>query len=123
MATLHWTNGSPAQIAQRLTSVAAQVPALAYDIATDEASRGESEMKDRAPWQDRTTNARGGLFGRAEATGDGARIHLGGTVDYQPYLETGTKRMKPYPIIRPVADEIEVEAVEQLGKAIMELFR
>jgi HK97 gp10 family phage protein len=120
---LHWTQGSPSQIAQRLASIADQVPPLAMEIATDEASRAESEMKERAPWTDRTSQARGGLFGKAEQTGDGARIHIGGTMEYQPFLELGTRRMKPYPIIKPVHDETKVEATEQLGKAIMELFR
>ena len=120
---LHWTNGSPAEIARRLASVADQAPNVVHEVAQSEASRAETEMTDRAPWRDRTGHARGGLFGKAEATEGGARITLGGTMEYQPYLETGTKHTKAYPIIRPIQRETRVTAGEQFGKAVMELFR
>jgi hypothetical protein len=120
---LHWTDGSPAQIAQRLQALVAQAPNVIHDVAVDEASRAESEMKERAGWTDRTTHARGGLFGKAEKTAAGSTIYLGGTMEYQPFLELGTKTSKPYPIIVPVADETKVTATEQVGKAIMDLLR
>lgn len=117
-----WTNGGPAAMATRLAALVDQVQPMIEEIATDEASRGQTAMQDRASWVDRTGQARGGLFGDAEPTAGGAVIRLGGTVDYQPYLETGTRYMRAYPIIRPVADEIEVEAIEQVSRALRELF-
>ena len=120
---LHWTDGSPAQIAARLQALVDQAPNVVHEVAQSEASRGETEMKDRAPWADQTANARGGLFGKAEKTANGATIYLGGTAEYQPPLELGTRRMRPRPIIRIVADETAVTAVEQAGLAVMELFQ
>ena len=120
---LHWTDGSPAQIAARLQALVDQAPNVVHEVAQSEASRGETEMKDRAPWADQTANARGGLFGKAEKTANGAKIYLGGTAEYQPFLELGTRRMRPRPIIRIVADETAVTAVEQAGLGIMELFQ
>lgn len=120
---LHWTQGSPAQLASRLRAIADQIPPLAFDIATDEASRAEGEMKERAEWTDRTNQARSSLFGEAEQTANGARITLGGTAEHNVYLELGTRYMTARPIIRPVLDETEVHAVDQLSQAVMEIFR
>jgi hypothetical protein len=120
---LHWTQGHPSDIANRLRAIAHQLPPLAFDVATDEASRAESEMKERAEWTDRTTQARGGLFGKAEQTAAGARITLGGTAEHNIYLEVGTRYMAARPIIRPVLDKTEISAVEQLSSAVMEMFR
>lgn len=107
-----WKDGRPADIAVWLEEVIRQVPDAIEEVAIDEASRGESEMKERAPWKDRSGNARNGLFGRAEREGDDTVIYLGGTMEYQPWLELGTERMRPYPIIFPVAKEVSVSYQE-----------
>lgn len=122
MAGLRWANGSPAQIAARIQELASQAPEMVHAIAIDEASRGESRMKDDAPWTDRTGQARGGLYGQAERYEGGSRIHLGGTAAYQPFLELGTRYMRPYPVIVPTADAIHVEATKQVAAAMVELF-
>lgn len=62
-------------------------------------------MKANASWTDRTSNARQGLFGEAEGT----TITLGGTEDYQGFLEKGTSKMAPYPIIMPTAETTAAE--------------
>ncbi len=121
MAGLHWTQGSPSQIAARLARIADAAQGVTNAVATDEASRGESRMKESAPWTDRTGEARSGLFGEAEPYGGGAFIHLGGTAPHQPFLELGTRYMAPRSIIVPTADETHIQATNQLSRALMEL--
>lgn len=65
------------------------------------ASKGERFMKHNAPWTDRTTNARNGLFGVFKREGFIFRIIFGHSVDYGIYLEDGTRNMRARPIIRP----------------------
>jgi hypothetical protein len=66
----------------------------------------ERHMKHNAPWTDRTTNARNGLFATAQRSGKNIAsstfaIVLGHTVDYGVYLEEGTENMAARPIIMP----------------------
>lgn len=56
-------------------------------LAQNWAGKLEGEMKEKAPWTDRTGNARGGLFGTAGLRGQEVTIRLGHTVDYGKYLE------------------------------------
>jgi len=93
------SRGIGQQIARR---TAAMEPAL-NALAGSHAARGESRMKANAPWNDQTGHARGSLYGRA----DGVNIELGTTnAEYGGFLETGTSRMAPRPIILPTANEI-----------------
>lgn len=80
------------------------------------AARGESAMKKGAPWKDQTTNARQGLYGVCESNGDGITIELGGTMDYQQYLELGTSLMEPREIIWPTAETTARELAEDAIK-------
>lgn len=89
------------------------------------AGRGERHMKHNAPWRDRTTNARNGLFGKYQRE---ARtlfsITFGHTVDYGIYLEKGTEnedgseRNKPYPIIVPTVDYIAKQLKHSFTKLL-----
>ncbi len=118
---VNWIKGSPAEIAANLARIADAAQGVTNAVATDEASRGESRMKESAPWTDRTGEARGSLFGEAEPYDGGAFIHLGGTAPHIPFLELGTAHMAPRSVIVPVADEIHVSATQQLGRGMMEL--
>lgn len=51
------------------------------------APRAEAYLKRTAPWTDRTTNARSGLFARPDVRGLSSRIILGHGVDYGIWLE------------------------------------
>src|SRR5690348_580173 len=51
------------------------------------AAYAETKMKQRAPWTDRTTNARNGLFCDAEFTGGQVVVVFGHSVTYGKYLE------------------------------------
>ena len=67
--------------------------------------RVEAHMKHNAPWTDRTTNARNGLFAKAfKEGGKHFFIVLGHRVDYGIFLEEGTENMAARPIVRPTMD-------------------
>lgn len=75
----------------------------------------ERWMKHNAPWKDRTTNARNGLF--AKGIKVKKRVYaliLAHSVTYGIYLERGTRFMKKRPIIIP--------ALHLYGPKVMETF-
>ena len=55
--------------------------------------------KQHAPWTDRTSNARNGLYATAERGGDSFRIVLGHGVPYGIWLEV--KNSGQYAVIKP----------------------
>lgn len=81
--------------------------------------RCEAHMKQKAPWKDRTANARNGLFAKAAKLGKGLyAIILAHSVTYGIYLELGHDHsvalkgggtsewsVKPYPIIIPTLND------------------
>lgn len=91
--------------------------------------RAEAHMKQKAPWKDRTTNARNGLFARAVKLGEGLyAIILAHSVTYGIFLELGHHHqvalkgggtsewtVKPYPIIIPT--------LELYGPKVMRFFK
>lgn len=70
-------------------------------LAANWAARMEAHMKTKAPWQDRTGNARAGLFAKPGTDGDDIVIILGHSVDYGVYLELAHGRK--YAILEPTA--------------------
>ena len=79
----------------------------------------ETWMKHNAPWRDRTTNARNGLFANARKLGKYVfGIVLGHIVDYGIYLEEGTRNMRPYPIVRPAIEEFAPKVIATLTKIL-----
>ncbi|HEY8414649.1 MAG TPA: hypothetical protein VIK99_02640 [Thermaerobacter sp.] len=56
-------------------------------LAKNWAGRMESYMKQKAPWKDRTGNARNGLWGAAAFDGSNVYIRIGHTVRYGVFLE------------------------------------
>lgn len=64
----------------------------------------ENFMKNNAPWQDQTGNARNGLTARAYREGDEVGIVLSHSVFYGIYLET--RFSGRYAIIQPTIDEM-----------------
>lgn len=91
-----------------LESLADNVRGLKELIAKGMDNRGnywsvelEGEAKQTAPWTDQTGNARKGLTGRYEVQGNSLTIYLFHTVEYGPFLEMGTGKMRPFPVILP----------------------
>lgn len=121
MASVRWTQ-SPRGIAQAISLRSAAVQEGVGALAHSHAARGEATMKSGAPWNDRTGNARQGLFGQAETSVTGATIQLGGTVEYQGFLELGTSRMSPRPIIVPTAETVAVEFTKDAIELVRKVF-
>ena len=99
--TLVWIR-PPSAIAATLAQRTAAMEGALQANAASHASRGESAMKGGAPWNDQTGYARASLFGRNEGTD----VVLGtSNGEYGPYLELGTSKMAPRPIIVPTAQQ------------------
>lgn len=79
----------------------------------------ERWMKHNAPWNDRTTNARNGLFAVARRVSQTLfSIIVGHTVDYGVYLEEGTENMRARPIIRPAIAMFSPKVIATLVKIL-----
>lgn len=86
--------------------------------------RVETHMKTRAPWRDRTTNARNGLFAVASklnAKGTRVGIILAHSVFYGIYLEA--KNEGKYAIILPTIDIYAPKVMATLTKIMDRLDR
>jgi HK97 gp10 family phage protein len=85
-------------------------------------SRIEAHMKHKAPWKDRTTNARNGLF--AVATKFSGRVFgiiLAHSVTYGIYLERGTRYMRARPIIIPTLETYAPKVIKTFHKILNKL--
>ena len=74
-------------------------------LAQDWAGTLEARAKKNAPWKDRTSNARNGLFGEAEISGfwrDEVLIKLAHSVEYGVFLELANDGK--YAILKPTLD-------------------
>lgn len=82
--------------------------------------RAETWMKHNAPWNDRTTNARNGLFTNFSHAIRGAlfTMVLAHSVDYGIYLELGTENMKARPVILPAVNLFSGKIQKSLVKLI-----
>lgn len=90
-----------------------------YGVTTYWDGRCEAYMKKNAPWKDRTTNARNGLFARAAKLSKTTfAIILGHSVTYGIYLELGTRHMDAKPIIVPTMEEFGPKVVKTLSKIL-----
>jgi hypothetical protein len=112
----------PTRIANEITRRSRQVMPALTAVAQSHAARAEAAMKSGAPWNDQTGQARQGLFGTVTVEGDSLTIHLGGTVIYQVYLELGTSKMAPRPIIVPVAAQTQAAFIRDATAVVRGLF-
>lgn len=76
----------------------------------------EARMKERAPWTDRTGNARNGLAARSRVGDDEFSLILFHQVPYGIYLET--KNGGKYAVIMPVARDIGKDMMKTINKML-----
>lgn len=81
--------------------------------------RVEAHMKQKAPWKDRTANARNGLSATAVKLSAGVyAILLVHAVTYGIFLELGTRYMKARPIIVPTLQLYGPKVIKTLVKIL-----
>jgi HK97 gp10 family phage protein len=115
---IEWVITPSAGIGSKIARATSQMRPAINALAQSHAARGEATMKAGAPWNDQTGHARGSLYGRAEGT----NVELGTTnAEYGIYLELGTSRMAPRPIIEPTAREAAPEYFEDAADLVARL--
>lgn len=87
------------QVFRNLDAWDRRMRAATFALAQNWAGKLEREMKEKAPWTDRTGNARAGLYGTAALEGQEVVIRLGHTVSYGVYLELAHDGR--YAIVKP----------------------
>lgn len=85
------------------------------------ATRAVAYARANAPWQDRTSNARNGLFARAERDNHVHRIIVGHSVPYGLWLEV--RWSGRYQILRPTIDHEGPELMQTVTQLFSQLFR
>lgn len=77
-----------------------------------------ASARENAPWEDKTTHARDGLFGDARNVKDGLRVRISHSMEYGVYLELCNQGR--YAILEPTvnkfADDFFREAEEVLRR-------
>jgi hypothetical protein len=96
-----WTIPPSAQLIPNLTSYERQVMEGVWMIGDLFGAKMAGEAKAGAPWNDQTGAARQGLRGDVAKAATSVIIYLIHSVHYGVYLEMGTSKMAPRPIILP----------------------
>jgi hypothetical protein len=104
-----WTKPPSAELIPGLEQYQGKVYAAVHAVADYMAQKMQGEMHQKAPWEDRTGNARSGLFSvvdppTLDAATDLVTIYLshGQTIEYAVYLELAMG--KKYAIIMPTIE-------------------
>jgi HK97 gp10 family phage protein len=92
---------------------------LASAATLSQGLKGEmvADMQQNAPWNDRTGNARAGLGGDVQVSRSEIVFTLFHSVYYGIYLEEGTRKMAPRPIIRPTMQAAGPKIMRLLAEA------
>lgn len=105
MATsFRWDIPVDAQLIPGLTSYEARIRTGLMALADLFAAQMQAQAQSGAPWQDRSGAARQGLRGFAVKEATRIIVYLVHSVQYGVYLELGTSRMSPRPIVLPVLE-------------------
>jgi hypothetical protein len=100
-----WQIAPDQQLIPNLKSYGDKVWAAIGQLADVFVARMEAAAKQNAPWTDRTGAARAGLRGFTVKAATSVVLYLVGSVSYQVFLELGTRRMAPRPIIMPTLEQ------------------
>jgi len=111
----------PAGMALALDKYGDRVPVAVQAVAQFIATKMQNEARKEAKWQDRTGNARSGLFAvtRREAAGKVVALYLshGHTVYYGIFLEMGLAGR--YAVIQPTIEKY----LPEIKKMLDDIFR
>ena len=100
-ATVVWQTPPDAQLIPNLDALDDRIKQGLGMLANLFAAKMQGEAQANAPWNDVTTAARSGLKGFPLIAAAEVIIYLFHSVHYGPYLELGTSKMAPRPIILP----------------------
>ncbi len=122
MATEFEFSFSPEFLQLGIKKMDAKLNRAAFGVCKYWDSRIESHMKHKAPWKDRTTNARNGLFANAVKVSKRTfAIILAHSVTYGIYLERGTRYMRARPIIIPTLEAYGPKVIKTFQKILNKL--
>ena len=100
-ASITWQPGPLDVIVPNIVSYEQHILNAIHFLADALAQKMQGEAQNSAPWNDVTGAARQGLRGWAVKTATNVVVYLAHSVEYGPYLEMGTYKMAPRPIILP----------------------
>jgi hypothetical protein len=100
-----WTIAPDQQLIPNLKGYGDKVWAAIGQLADLFSARMEAYAKQNAPWTDRTGAARAGLRGFTVKAAASVVLYLVHSVSYGVFLELGTRRMSPRPIIMPTLEQ------------------
>jgi hypothetical protein len=105
----------------QLQTIPARTDRALTAITVYHANRAVKYAKTNAPWRDRTSNARNGLFAVAERDRPAYRIVVGHSVPYGIWLEV--KYSGRHAIIRPTIDHEGPEVMRTVSQLFDRIFR
>ena len=100
-SSFRWDITPTAQISPALTTYEERLIQGIFTVAQMFEGKLEAYARGNAPWGDRTGAARSGLRSLAVRAGLGVTLYLMHSVHYGVYLELGTYKMAPLPVIMP----------------------
>jgi len=103
-----------AAVIARLSSWVQNFETALETICDQQAIQAEQDMKNNAPWIDRTANARNSLGGTTSFTKEEKKIILRGGMPYSPRLELDYQGR--YAVIYPTAQETAIRLHRLVGK-------
>lgn len=106
------------RVTQNLQDWEKRLRAAVKALGDGYALKMEAYAKPNAPWRDRTTHARQGLFGEAkEFYGpDCLKVRISHTVDYGVYLELSNQGK--YKILRPTVEQFSTQFVQDVERVV-----